>query len=83
MGAIFFIRRWLVEPDRFDGGGRGAADHPVPVFGAVGPLYRWRLLIVAALAFAVSVVTGPANSFVFVYAQNVLKMSGGERPRPW
>jgi MFS family permease len=33
---------------------------------------------VASLAFAVAVVTGPANSFVFVYAQNVVKMSGDE-----
>jgi MFS family permease len=28
------------------------------------------------LAFAVSVITGPANSFVFLYAQNVLHLSG-------
>jgi MFS family permease len=78
LGAVFFIRRWLVEPGRFEVAA-AAADHPVPVLGAVGPIYRWRLLIVAALAFAVAVVTGPANSFVFVYAQNVLKMSGAER----
>jgi len=31
---------------------------------------------VLGLAFAVSVITGPANSFVFVYAQNILKLSG-------
>jgi MFS family permease len=48
------------------------------VFGAVGPQYRWRLLTVAAIAFSVGVVAGPANSFVFLYAQNVLKMSGDE-----
>ena len=30
----------------------------------------------ASIALAVGVVTGPANSFVFVYAQNVLKLSG-------
>jgi MFS family permease len=76
--AIFFIRRWLVEPGRF-AVAAAAAEHPVPVFGAVGPAYRWRLLTVASLAFAVALVTGPANSFVFVYAQNVLGMSGDER----
>jgi MFS family permease len=75
--AIFFIRRRLVEPGRF-AVAAAAATHPVPVFGAVGRAYRWRLLTVAAIAFAVAVVTGPANSFVFVYAQNVLKMSGDE-----
>jgi MFS family permease len=78
LGAIFYIRRWLVEPGRFTVAA-AAATHPVPVFGAVGTAYRWRLLTVAGIAFAVAVVTGPANSFVFVYAQNVLKMSGDEQ----
>jgi MFS family permease len=72
LAAIFFIRRWLVESGRFTA---AAAEHRVPVLGAVGPLYRWRLLTVASIAFAVAVVTGPANSFIFVYAENVLKMS--------
>ena len=76
--GIAFIRHRLVESERFSVAA-AAADHPVPVLGAVGPLYRWRLLIVAAIAFAVAVVTGPANSFVFVYAQNVLKMPGDQR----
>jgi MFS family permease len=75
--AIVFIRHRLVESGRFELAA-AATDHPLPVFGAVGHAYRWRLLTVAALAFAVAVVTGPANSFVFVYAQNVLKMSGDE-----
>ncbi|HEY5025239.1 MAG TPA: MFS transporter [Acidimicrobiales bacterium] len=77
LGAILVIRRRLVETGRF-AVAAAATQHPVPVFGAVGPAYRWRLLTVGALAFAVAVVTGPANSFIFVYAQNVLKMSGGE-----
>jgi MFS family permease len=34
------------------------------------------LLIVAALTFAGSVVTGPANSFFFLYAENVIRLSG-------
>jgi MFS family permease len=75
--AIFFIRRWLVEPGRF-AIAAAASEHTVPVFGAVGPQYRWRLLTVASIAFSVAVVAGPANSFVFVYAQNVLKMPGDE-----
>ena len=73
--GLFFVRRWLVEPRRFTIAA-AAAEHPLPVIGAVGKAFRWRLLVVAALAFAVSVVTGPANSFVFVYANNVLGLSG-------
>jgi MFS family permease len=73
--GIFFIRRWLVEPDRFTVAVAGG-DHSVPVFGAVGRAFRGRLLVVTALVFFVSVITGPANSFIFVYAQNVLGLSG-------
>jgi len=78
LGAIFFIRRWLVESNRFTLAA-AATDHPVPVLGAVARPYRWRMLTVCSIAFAVAVVTGPANSFVFVYALNVLKMSGDEQ----
>lgn len=73
--SVFYIRRWLVEPDRFTVA-RAAGDQRVPVIGAVGPAFRSRLLVVTGLVFAVSVITGPANSFIFVYAQNVLGLSG-------
>jgi len=73
--AVPLLRRWLVEPGRFTVAA-AAATHPVPVLGAVAPPYRGRLVAVASLAFAVAVIAGPANSFVFVYAQNVLKLSG-------
>jgi MFS family permease len=70
-----FIARWVVEPDRFKIAA-AAKEHPLPVLGAVGPLFRRRLVIVAALTFILSVVTGPANSFFFLYAQNVLHFAG-------
>ena len=73
--SVFAIRRWLVESDRFTVAKAGGA-HSVPVFGAVGPAFRRRLFVVIGLVFAVSVITGPANSFIFVYAQNVLGLSG-------
>jgi MFS family permease len=89
--AIFFIRRWLVESGRFKATA-AARDRPervlgrrapgswraasVSVFGAIAPPYRRRLFTVSSIAFAVGIVTGPANSFIFVYAQNVLKISG-------
>jgi MFS family permease len=73
--GVFVLRRWLVEPDRFTvTSGDGA--HALPVVGAVGRDFRGRLAVVAGLVFAVSVITGPANSFIFVYAQNVLGVSG-------
>jgi putative MFS transporter len=34
------------------------------------------LAVIVVIAFAVSVITGPANSFVFLYAQNVLHQPG-------
>ena len=75
MALLPFISRWLVEPDRFTLAA-AAPEHPLPVFGAVAPAFRGRLAVVAALAFAVSIITGPANSFLFLYAQNVVRLSG-------
>jgi len=49
----------------------------VPVLGAVGPAYRARLAAVAGISFAVAFVTGPANTFVFLFAQNVVHLAGG------
>ncbi len=69
------IARWVTEPDRFVVA-ELAQDHPMPVLGAVGSRFRKRLAIVVALAFTVAIITGPANTFVFLYAQNVLHLSG-------
>jgi MFS family permease len=69
------IARWVTEPDRF-AVAEAARDHPTPVLGAVGPLFRRRLLVLVAIAFAVALMTGPANTFVFLYAQNVRHLSG-------
>ncbi|MGO9344624.1 MAG: MFS transporter [Acidimicrobiales bacterium] len=46
------------------------------VFAALEPRYRRRLAIVALLAFFLSTVTGPANTFVYLYAQNVVHLAG-------
>ncbi len=75
LALLPLLRRWIVEPDRF-AKAAASADHPVPVLGAVAKPFRRRLLVMIVLAFAVSVITGPANSFVFLYAQNVLHLSG-------
>jgi putative MFS transporter len=68
------IARSVEEPDRF---AREAGRPHMPVLAAVGPEFRARLAVVAGLSFALSVITGPANSFAFLYAQNVVRLSGG------
>ncbi len=68
------LSRPVEEPDRF--AREGGRPH-MPVLAAVGPEFRRRLAVVAGLTFALSVITGPANSFVFLYAENVVHLSGG------
>lgn len=72
--ALLVVRRWVSEPDRFSVQPR--QHRPLPVVGAVGPRFRRRLVVVAAFAFALSVITGPANSFVFLYAQSIVHQPG-------
>jgi MFS family permease len=76
LALLPLIARWVTEPERFVVA-EEARDHAVPVLGAVGPRFRGRLAVLVALAFAISLVTGPANTFVFLYAQNVRHLSGG------
>lgn len=68
------LRSSLVEPDRFVL--LGEEQHRRPVMGTVGRAHRRRLVLVATLSFAVSMITGPATSLVFIYAQNVRHASG-------
>jgi MFS family permease len=75
LALLPLLRRWITEPDRF-AVAAAKPEHPVPVLGAVARPYRRRLAVVVVLAFAVSVITGPANSFVFLFAQNFLHLSG-------
>ncbi len=69
------LLRKVAEPDRF-ARVEAAASAAGPVLGPVARPYRRRLLIVALLAFSVSVITGPANSLVFIYAQDFLHLGG-------
>ena len=75
LALLPLLRRWLSEPDRFAVAAAGP-KHPIPVLGAVARPFRARLTVIVALAFAVSVITGPANSFIFLFAQNFLHLSG-------
>ena len=69
------IGRWATEPDRF-AIAKSAPDHVVPSLGAVSTPFRGRLVTLSVVAFALSFVTGPASSFVFIFAQNILHLSG-------
>jgi len=68
--------RKVSEPDRFVVAVASASPHPAPVIGALGAAFRRRVLLVALISFAVGTMTGPANSFVYLYSQNVLRLSG-------
>jgi MFS family permease len=73
--GVVLLERALVEPDRF-AIEAARAEHPLPVLGAVERPYRRRLAVVCTIALLLSVITGPANSFVFLYAENVAKLPG-------
>ena len=75
LALLPLISRWVEEPDRFAVAAAGS-QHPVPVLGAVARPFRRRLAVIVVLAFAVSVITGPANSFVFLFAQDFLHQRG-------
>jgi MFS family permease len=79
LAATPLLARWLEEPDRYQRL-RVAADPEVaatrPRFlGRIRAELRPRLRLLAVLGFAIAFVTGPANTFLFVYAENALGMS--------
>lgn len=74
MVLVVGASRWISEPDRFQIA-TAEADHALPVLGAVQRRFRGRLLPVLGVGFGVAVVTGPANSFVFLYAEGILELS--------
>lgn len=69
------LRRWTREPDRF-ALEAARSDHPLPVIGAVSAPFRRRLAVVAMLALAVSLISGPGTGFVFLYADNFVHQRG-------
>lgn len=83
LATLPFAARKLKEPVRFIGVAQARQKQQSTgkrktsvILAAMKPPYRRRMLIVALLAFFLSVVTGPANTFVFLYAQNILHVSG-------
>jgi MFS family permease len=74
LALLPLVARWVSEPDRFTV--ESSARERTAFIGTVARPYWARLAIVSGLTFAVSVITGPANSFTFIYAQNVLRLPG-------
>jgi MFS family permease len=79
LAAMPLLARRLEEPDRYQQL-RAAKDPQLaaarpPVLGRIRTDLRPRLWLLAALAFAIAFVTGPMNTFLFVYAENALGMS--------
>ena len=75
LALLPLVGHWVQEPERFTVA-VAESGHPIPVLDAVARPFRGRLLVVAVLAFAISVITGPANSFGFLFAQNILHLRG-------
>jgi MFS family permease len=75
LALVVVVGRRVPETDRYRIT-QTRRDKPLPVLGAVQRPFRARLAVLAMVGFAVSVITGPANSFLFVYAENVLGLSG-------
>lgn len=79
LAAVPLLARRLEEPDRFQR--LRAAEEPElaaarpAVLGRVRAGLRPRLWLLAVLAFSIAFVTGPMNTFLFVYAENALGMS--------
>jgi MFS family permease len=79
LAAMPLLARRLEEPDRYQRL-RAARDPELAavrpaVLGHVPAGLRPRLWLLAVLAFAIAFVTGPMNTFLFVYAENALGMS--------
>ena len=70
-----FLSERIEEPDRFTVA-EVAAERPRPGAGRSRPSVSPAPARGRPLAFAISVITGPATSFVFLYAQDVLHQPG-------
>jgi MFS family permease len=72
--ALPFVARRLEEPERFT----HVHDAPVATsrrLGRLGATWRPRMLLLGTLTFSMSFLTGPINTNLFVYGENVLGLS--------
>lgn len=72
--ALPFVARRLEEPERFEQFHRLPAA-PTLRLGRLGPAWRPRMLLIGSLAFSMAFLTGPVNTNLFLYGENVLDLS--------
>jgi MFS family permease len=78
--ALPFAARWVREPERYrvarEGRRRASADRVAdaspPRLGSVPAPLRARLAVVCTVHVGVGLVTGPVNTYLFVYGENVV-----------
>ncbi len=75
LACIPLLAKAVKEPDRYARYSVGQ-EHRLAVVAAIAKGYRGRLALISIVVMGVSVITGPANSFVFLYAENVAHLSG-------
>lgn len=78
LAVVPLLGRRLGEPDRFSRlrpSLRAAARGALPVLGPLRGHLRGRLGLLGGLTLAIALVTGPINTYLFVYGENVLGMS--------
>lgn len=79
LALIPLAARTLHETERFErahrGWERGRIRHRAAVFGVLSSDLRPRLALLGTLTFCMAFGTGPQNTYLFVYGENVLGMS--------
>ena len=75
LALLPLVNRWVSEPDRFTIV-EVEQERPTPLLGVIAIRFRGRLSVLVVIAFSMSFITGPANSFIFLYAQNIRHLSG-------
>ncbi len=70
---ILALRRHVVEPERW----QRPTQWSHAILGHVESAQRRRLLTVLGFTFGLSMISGPANGYVFLYADNVVNASSG------
>lgn len=72
--ALPLVARRLEEPERFEQV-HGSPPAPLQRLGRLGAAWRPRILLIGGLAFSMAFLTGPINTNLFLYGENVLGLS--------
>lgn len=74
VAVVLMVRRWVIEPARYSSAARGdevsSWSEAWRSLAAKG--VRSRIVVMSAVVFAAAAITGPANSMLFVFGEQVL-----------